>query len=54
MIVTNIVFRRIYVTAAFETAEFRIPAGAGNVSLRHRVQTGSGAHPVFYLMDTWG
>jgi hypothetical protein len=23
----------------------KIPAGAGNFSIRHRVQTGSGAHP---------
>jgi len=30
----------------------RIPAGAGNFSLRHRVQTGSGVHPAFYTMDT--
>jgi hypothetical protein len=26
--------------------------GLGFFSLRHRVQTGSGAHPTFYLMDT--
>jgi hypothetical protein len=25
------------------------PAGAGNFSLRHRVQTGSGAHPSSYM-----
>jgi hypothetical protein len=30
----------------------RIPAGAGNFSLRLRVQTSSGAHPASYLMDT--
>jgi len=24
----------------------------GNLSVRHRVQTGSGAHPASYLMDT--
>jgi hypothetical protein len=29
----------------------RIPAGAGNFSLHHRVQNGSGAHPVSY---PWG
>jgi hypothetical protein len=28
------------------------PAGDWNFSLRHRVQTGSGAHPVSYPMDT--
>jgi hypothetical protein len=32
----------------------RIPAGAGNFSLRHHVQTGSGAHPASYLMRTGG
>jgi hypothetical protein len=30
----------------------RFPAGAGNFSLHHRVQTGSGAHPASYLMGT--
>jgi hypothetical protein len=29
-------------------------AGAGNFSLRHRVQTGSGAHPASYPMDIGG
>jgi hypothetical protein len=29
----------------------RFPAGAGNFSLRHRVQTGPGAHPAFYLSN---
>jgi hypothetical protein len=28
--------------------------GAGNFSLRHRVQNGSGAHPAFYPMGTRG
>jgi hypothetical protein len=32
----------------------RFPAGAGNFSLHHRVQNGSGAHPAFYLMGTRG
>jgi hypothetical protein len=32
--------------------EVPFPAGAGNFSLRHRVQTGSGAHPASYLMGT--
>jgi len=31
---------------------FRVPAGAGNFSLRHRVQTGLGAHPTSYPMST--
>jgi hypothetical protein len=30
----------------------RFPVGAGNFSLRHRVQTGSGAHPAFYPIGT--
>jgi hypothetical protein len=33
---------------------FRVPAGAGNVSLYHRVQNGSGAHPASYSMDIRG
>jgi hypothetical protein len=32
----------------------RFPAGAGNFSLHHRVQTGSGAHPAYYPTDTGG
>jgi hypothetical protein len=32
----------------------RFRAGAGNFSLHHRVQTGSGAHPASYPMGTWG
>jgi hypothetical protein len=32
----------------------RFPAGAGNFSLHHRIQNGSGAHPASYTMDTRG
>jgi hypothetical protein len=32
----------------------RFPAGAGNFSLHHRVQKGSGAHPAPYRMGTRG
>jgi hypothetical protein len=32
----------------------RFPAGAGNFSLHHRVQNGSGAHPSSYPMGTGG
>jgi hypothetical protein len=32
----------------------QFPAGAGNFSLRHRVQTGSGAHPASYPMGIGG
>jgi hypothetical protein len=34
--------------------EVRIPAGAGNFSLRHSVQTVSGAHVASYPMGYWG
>jgi hypothetical protein len=30
----------------------RFPAEAGNISLHHRVQNGSGAHPASYPMGT--
>jgi hypothetical protein len=36
------------------SSRVRFPAGAGNFSLHHRVQNGSGAHPAFYLMGTKG
>jgi hypothetical protein len=32
----------------------RLPAGAGNFSLHHRVQNGSGVHPASYPMGTRG
>jgi hypothetical protein len=32
----------------------RFPAGAGNFSLRYRVQNGSGIHPASYPMGTRG
>jgi hypothetical protein len=32
----------------------RFPGGVGNFSLRHRVQTGSGAHPASYPMSIGG
>jgi hypothetical protein len=35
-------------------SRFRFPAGAGNFSLRHRVQNGSAAHPASYPMGTRG
>jgi hypothetical protein len=34
--------------------EVRVPAEAGNFSLHHCVQTGSGAHPTSYPMGTKG
>jgi hypothetical protein len=35
-------------------SRFLFRAGAGNFFLHHRFQTGSGAHPNYYLMDTRG
>jgi hypothetical protein len=35
-------------------SRFRFPAGAGNFSLHHRVQNGSGTHLTFYPMGTRG
>jgi hypothetical protein len=35
-------------------SRFHFPAGAGNFSLRYRVQNGSGAQPASYPMGTWG
>jgi hypothetical protein len=32
----------------------RVPARAGNFSLHHHVQTGSGAHPASYPIGTRG
>jgi hypothetical protein len=32
----------------------RVPAGANNISLLHRVQIGSGAHLTSYPLDTRG
>jgi hypothetical protein len=32
----------------------RFPARAGSFSLRHRIQTGSGAHPASYPVGTGG
>jgi hypothetical protein len=32
----------------------RFPAGAGNFSLNHRIQNGSGAHPASYPIGTRG
>jgi hypothetical protein len=33
---------------------FKSPVGAGNFSLYHRIQTGSGSHPASYPMDARG
>jgi hypothetical protein len=32
----------------------RVPVGARNFSLHHRIQTRSGAHPAFYPMSIKG
>jgi hypothetical protein len=31
----------------------RFPAGAGNFSLHHRIQNGSGSHPASCLTGSW-
>jgi hypothetical protein len=36
------------------SSRVRFPAGAGNFSLHHRVQNGSGAHPASYPMGNTG
>jgi len=36
------------------TTRVRFPAGAGILSLRHLVQTGSEAHPASCAMGSWG
>jgi hypothetical protein len=35
-------------------SRIRLPAGAGNFSLHHRVQNGSGAHSASYPMGSRG
>jgi len=42
------------VTATGWTIGVRFPTGAGNFFLRHRVHTGSGAHPAYYPMGNRG
>jgi hypothetical protein len=37
-----------------QVSRVRFPAGAGNFSLHHRVQNGSGAYPASYPMGTRG
>jgi hypothetical protein len=36
----------------YRGSRVRFPVGAGNFSLHHRFQNGSGAHPASYPMDT--
>jgi hypothetical protein len=36
------------------SSRVRFPSGAGNFSLHHRVQNGSGTHPASYPMGTRG
>jgi hypothetical protein len=46
------------VEAGFQTliseSRVRFPTGAGDFSLHHRIQNGSGAHPASYPMGTSG
>jgi hypothetical protein len=62
----NIAKRPLYSCVSLQFSRFRrnvlnqiyIEAGAGNFSLHHRVQNGSGGHPASYQMGTrlfpWG
>jgi hypothetical protein len=43
----------IYVVAWMTGIEVRFPAGAGEFSLLHSIQNGSGAHPVSYTITYW-
>jgi hypothetical protein len=47
-------FKRLYFGLDDPDSKVRFPAGAGNFSLRHRVQTGSGVHSASYPMGTRG
>jgi hypothetical protein len=38
----------------YRRSRVRFPAGAGNFSLDHRIQNGSGAHPTSYSMGIRG
>jgi hypothetical protein len=42
------------IALGYGTIGVRFPAGAGNFSLNHRVQNGSGAHPAPYPMGIRG
>jgi hypothetical protein len=48
------VFKSAGLRAGDRDFRVRFPAGAGNFSLHHRVQNGSGAHPASYPMGTRG
>jgi hypothetical protein len=53
MYIHDIVQFHYFSTVCFKR-EVGVPAGAGNFSLRHRVQNASGAHPASYPMGTGG
>jgi hypothetical protein len=54
----DLIDRSISIALGYELenrgSRFRFPAGAGNFSLHHRVQNGSGAHPASYPMGIRG
>jgi hypothetical protein len=64
VITLNTIQKQFRTTDHFETvlgyrlddldSRVRFPARAGNFSLHHRVQNGSGAHPASYPMGTRG
>jgi hypothetical protein len=49
-----VIVQSVLVLATNWTIDDRFPAGAGNFSLLHRVQTTSGAYPASYPMGTGG
>jgi hypothetical protein len=64
LIINNAILRNIFFVCLLGIAlgyglddrgsRVRFPVGAGNFSLHHRVQTGSGTHPTSYPMGTRG
>jgi hypothetical protein len=48
MDLTCVHFGGIALGYGLDDREVRVPAGAGDFSLHHRIQTGSGAHPTSY------
>jgi hypothetical protein len=54
-ILLSFFYLQLLIQSSFLSLRFPdFPAGAGNFSLHHRVQNGSGAHPASYPMGTGG
>jgi hypothetical protein len=54
IVITMMIIITTFSTIQFYLCGVRVPTGAGNFSLHHRVRTGSGAHPPSYPMGTTG